>query len=128
MRHGCITALAIVALCLAGSMATAQTVVVSGSAYTPVTTYRPVGMTAYQVWSPAPVVAYNNPIVTYRVPAVTYGYPVVTYRPITGYTPYSTYAPVAAYGAPVVVGPTVVRVSPYVPGQPVRNVLRSIAY
>jgi hypothetical protein len=50
--------------------------------------------------------------------------PVTTYRPATTYTTYSpvvTTVPVAtSYYTPVVVGPR------YVPGEPVRNLIRAV--
>ncbi len=81
-------------------------------------TYAPVG--------PVPVTTYYSP-----APVLSYG-PVVStsyYAPLP-YTAY--YAPAPYYvGSPVVVGPVygwpvVVRPRFYVPGQPVRNVLRAI--
>ncbi len=90
------------------------------------------GYEAYMPVGPAPVAAYYAP-----APLVSYG-PVVStsyYAPIPYYvaspvvTPYYVASPVAVgavavgpiYGRPVIVRPQI-----YVPGQPVRNVLRAV--
>ncbi|MGO9108610.1 MAG: hypothetical protein ACLP9L_05190 [Thermoguttaceae bacterium] len=90
------------------------------------------GYVAYMPVGPAPVAAYYAP-----APLVSYG-PVVStsyYAPIPYYvaspvvTPYYVASPVAVgavavgpiYGRPVIVRPKI-----YVPGQPVRNVLRAV--
>lgn len=78
-----------------------------------VVTYRPVP--AVTVYRPAPVVT------TYR-PA-----PVVPYRPapvVTTYRP--VYPTVVTAPAVVTARPVIVDTDVYVPGQPVRNVLRAI--
>jgi hypothetical protein len=84
------------------------------------------GVVAYMPVAPAPVVAYYAP-----PPLVSYG-PVVTtayYAP----PPYYVAPPVvtAYYGAPVVAPyyygrPVIVRPKVYIPGQPVRNVVRAV--
>ena len=85
----------------------------------PTTVYSPTAVYA----APAPVVAYRPaPVVAYRpAPAVAYPAPVVTYRPAA---PVVTYRPPAV--APVYAAPVVVARPVYVPGQPVRNALRTI--
>jgi hypothetical protein len=75
----------------------------------PVTTYyAPVPVTAYYGVPPVRTYYASPPVVTYRVPGPSY--PLV-YGPV-----------VPSYSAPGVV----VRPKVYVPGQPVRNVLRAI--
>lgn len=84
--------------------------------YAPTTTVYS-GYTAYSSgYVAAPVVTYRpvTPTVVYRPTTV------VTYRPVVPTTVYSV--PVYAAPAPVYVG----RQKYYVPGQPVRNVLRAI--
>ncbi len=73
--------------------------------YGPVVVPAPVVLSGPVVYAPAPVVAY------YRAPVVAY-YP----APVCG--------PVPAY---VAARPVIVRQRVYVPGQPVRNVLRVLA-
>jgi hypothetical protein len=99
----------------------------------PVTTYRPVVpapvVTTYRPVVPAPVVTTYRPVVpapvvtTYRpvVPA-----PVVTrYRPVVPAPVVTTYRPVYPTVVPAV-APVVVATDVYVPGQPIRNLLRAI--
>lgn len=75
----------------------------------PVITYRPVAPTYYA--APTPVITYRPPVIAYA-PAL----------PVYGATTYSTYPVVPTVVArPVIVSPKV-----YVPGQPIRNVLRAI--
>jgi hypothetical protein len=76
---------------------------------------------------PAPAYAYPAPV--YAYPARVYAYParVYTYRvPLVAPSPYVAYAPVAP--APVWYGPpgVVVRSKVYLPGRPVRNVVRAV--
>lgn len=113
-----------------------QTTLSPVTTYHPVTTYRPV--TAYQ-----PTVTYS-PVTSVATPVVTYS-PVTTVAPVVAYSPVTTvtaYSPVVACSpvattsqvvySPVVVQPVTVgrnlygQPTAYVPGQPVRNVLRSL--
>ena len=78
--------------------------------------------TAFGGWYVGPRVVYavaHAPVYSYPAPVVV-SPPQVVYSPVTG--------PLVA-PAPVVVGPPAVIVGPrfYVPGQPVRNVLRAVA-
>jgi hypothetical protein len=82
----------------------------------PVVVSRPV--TTYY----APAVA-TAPVATYYPPATSYAVPTTTYAPVTTYYGGPVVAPVV--GRPVVVGRSVYgTLTPYVPGQPVRNALR----
>ncbi|MFZ1934192.1 MAG: hypothetical protein WCB27_26115 [Thermoguttaceae bacterium] len=81
---------------------------------------------------PAAVYAYPAPVYAYLAPVYAYPAPVYPYRvPVTAY-PYVAYSPVVA--APAVVpaavwyGPpgVVVRSKVYIPGRPVRNVVRAV--
>ena len=121
---------------------TARPVVTYYPPAAPVVTYHAPAMTASTVVA-SPVVTYsvpvvvNRPVTTYYAPAVTAA-PVSTYyAPATSYVAPTTayYAPVTAYyggpvvapvyGRPVTVGRTLYgTLTPYVPGQPVRNALR----
>jgi hypothetical protein len=101
-----------------------------GAVYEPVTTYRPV--TAYE---PVTTTTYTpetvyEPMTTTAYRPVTVSAPVTTYRPVTSYLPTTTYSPVVTYGIPTVVAPayvpTVVVRPAFVPGEPVRNVLRAL--
>ena len=89
------------------------------------------GTTAYGQWYAGPTVAYYPAAPAYAYPAPVYAYPApyYTYRaPVVAYYPYAAYAPVVAapvsvwYGAPGVV----VRSKVYIPGRPVRNVIRAV--
>jgi len=100
--------------------------------YTPVTTYRPV--TAYE---PLTTTTYKaemvyEPVTTTAYKPVTVSEPVTTYSPITSYLPTTSYSPVVTYKVPTVVAPayvpTVVARPVFVPGEPVRNVLRALWY
>lgn len=88
----------------------------------------------YSVAAPVPAVVYRP--VPVMVPAVTVYQPVVpayapvvaAYPPLVAYRPMVVPPPVV-YGAPPVVyagPPAVVRPRVYIPGQPVRNVLRAV--
>ena len=93
------------------------TTVMPSTAYTttPVTSY-------YAPSSSLAVTSYyapTTPMTSYYAPTAT---PVTSYYAPTAITSY--YAPAASTYAPV----TVVRTTPYVPGQPIRNTLRAIAY
>lgn len=112
-------------LSLPASEASAQ-VYVGGPA--PVTVYR-----APVVYGAPVATYYRAPVATYyRAPVTVYRAPVAAYRaPVTAY-----YAPAPVYAAPVPVtsyyAPTMVAAPVYygyrpyyVPGQPVRNVLRA---
>ena len=94
------------------------------------------GTTAYGQWYvgpravyyPAPVYAYPAPVYAYPTPVYAYRVPVAAY-PYAAYYPYSPVmaAPVAVpatvwYGPPGVV----VRSKVYIPGRPVRNVVRAV--
>ncbi len=109
----------------------------------PATTYAPVAPAPVVTYRPmSPAVVARAPVVTYRAIAPAYSAapaPVVTYRqPVPGYAapaavvtyrrPMTFGAPVAtAYGVPVVMArPVIVSPKVYVPGQPLRNVLRAI--
>jgi hypothetical protein len=100
-------------------------------------------VTYYYSPSYAPTVSYYGstyatPMTTYYAPATSYYssyYAPYTsyYAPATSYyssyyaPAYSTYAPVTTYYSPGVVGSTIYGTPQvYVPGQPVRNVLRSV--
>ena len=138
MNRTSLTIAGLLALC--ASPAFAQVIVSSPvvTYYSPapvVTTYSPTVVASPVVSYSAPVTV-SRPVTTYYAPAVS---PVTTY-----YAPAPTYvAPTTAYYAPVttyyggpVVTPTVVgrpvvvgrsafgTLTPYVPGQPVRNALR----
>jgi hypothetical protein len=97
------------------------------------------GYLAYMPVAPGPVVSYYAP-----APAVSYG-PVATtsyYAPAPYYAaaapvPYYAAAPVPYYAAAPVMGgpvafapvyarPVIVRTKVYIPGEPVRNVLRAV--
>jgi hypothetical protein len=80
--------------------------------------------TAFGGWYVGPRVVYAYPPVA---PVYSYPAPVVVSPPQVVYSPVVTGPLVAP--APVVVGPPAVIVGPrfYVPGQPVRNVLRAVA-
>ena len=134
-------------LAIWASPALAQVIVTSRPVVTyyappaPVVTYSP---TVYSSPVVAPVV--SAPVNTYYAPAATYSVPTTTYYAptTTYYAPTSTYyapAPVTTfYGgtvvAPTIAAPTVVgrpvvvgrslygTLTPYVPGQPIRNALR----
>ncbi len=103
------------------------------------------GSTAYGQWyvgpravyyPAAPVYAYPSPVYAYPAPVYAYPAPMYAYRayrvPVVAPSPYVAYAPVVA--APVVVprrvwyGPpaVVVRSKVYIPGRPVRNVVRAV--
>ena len=101
-----------------------------GTVYEPVTTYRPV--TAYE---PVTTTTYQpetvyEPVTTTTYRPATVSAPVTAYAPVTSYLPTTTYSPVVTYGTPVVVAPTymptVVARPAFVPGEPVRNVLRAL--
>jgi hypothetical protein len=94
------------------------------------------GTTAYGQWYvgpravyyPSPVYAYPAPVYAYPTPVYAYRVPVAAY-PYAAYYPYSPVmaAPVAVparvwYGPPGVV----VRSKVYIPGRPVRNVVRAV--
>ena len=93
------------------------------------------GMAEAQCCAPAPAVVYSAPapVVTYYAapvaacpaPAVTYAAPVVTYRPVAVAPVYRAGYPVAVAPA-VVARPVVIGTDVYVPGQPIRNLLRAI--
>jgi hypothetical protein len=95
------------------------------------------GYVAYLPVAPVPVTAYYAPVPTVayaQVPAITYA-PVATtayYAPAPYYvappvvTPYYVASPVAVPVAPVYGRPVVVHPKVYVPGQPVRNVVRAV--
>jgi hypothetical protein len=82
----------------------------------------PVAAPTVTYYAPQPTVTYYapQPTVTYYAPQPTVSYyapaPTVVYRPAPVYVP----GPVYYAGRPVVVRPRV-----YVPGQPLRNVLRA---
>ena len=82
-------------------------------------TYMPVGpVPVATYYSPAPVVSYG-PVV-----ATSYYAPVPYYVAVPVVRPYYAASPVVVgpvYGRPVIVRPKI-----YVPGQPVRNVLRAV--
>lgn len=93
--------------------------------YPPVVTYSPVtpviaAPRVVSYYPAAPVVSTYRPVVSTYQPVVSTYQPVVsTYRPVV-----TAYSPAVSYGyagSPVVVRPKV-----YVPGQPIRNVLRAI--
>ena len=93
-----------------------------------------VGYGAPVVVGPAPVVAAYYPAPVVRVPARYYvASPVVVPAPVYA-APVAYEAPVYAapvyaapvYGGPVYAAPVVVHPKFYVPGQPVRNVLRAV--
>jgi hypothetical protein len=76
-------------------------------------------------------VTYGSGYTSYYAPTTTYyAAPTTTYysAPVTSYyAPYTTYSPVTTYYAPGVVGSTIYGTPQvYVPGQPVRNLLRSV--
>lgn len=120
--------LLLVAVCIvvasSGTTALGQYVVAGPM---PMAVYRPVPVAV-------PMTTVYQPIVPSYAPVVTYQPPIVP-APIV-YSPPVAYGTTVGYGTPVVqetpgvgyVWPTVV-VSPrfYVPGQPVRNVLRAVA-
>jgi hypothetical protein len=97
------------------------------------------GSTAYGQWYvgpravyyPAAVYAYPAPVYAYPAPVYAYPAPYYSYRVPVAY-PYVAYSPVVA--APAVVpaavwyGPpgVVVRSKVYIPGRPVRNVVRAV--
>ena len=89
----------------------------------------------YAYYPAAPVYAYPAPVVV-RAPYVAYAPvvqpPIVVPAPVLAPAPYVTYAPVVAprivVAAPAWVGPpaVVVRSKVYIPGRPVRNVVRAV--
>jgi hypothetical protein len=87
---------------------------------TPVRAYYPAYAVApaYAYPAPVPYAAYYAPVAVAPVPYATYYAPVV---------PYAAYARVVA-PAPVWVGPpgVVVRTKVFIPGRPVRNVVRAV--
>jgi hypothetical protein len=91
------------------------------------------GTTAYGQWYagpravyyPAPVYSYPAPVYAYPAPYYTYRVPVVAPYPYYAYSPVvaaPVYAPAAAWYGPGVV----VRSKVYIPGRPVRNVVRAV--
>lgn len=82
------------------------------------------GSSAYGGWYYGPRAVYYPAAPAYAYPAPVYAYP----APVVVQQPYVAYAPVVA-PAPVVVGPPAVVVGArgrvYVPGRPVRNVVRA---
>jgi hypothetical protein len=101
------------------------------------------GSTAYGQWyvgpravyyPAAPVYAYSAaPAYPYPAPMYAYPAPYYAYRvPVVAPSPYVAYAPVAPAAvfapAPVWYGPpgVVVRSKVYIPGRPVRNVVRAV--
>ena len=93
------------------------------------------GSTAYGQWYYGPRAVYYPAATVYAYPAPAYAYParVYTYRvPVVAASPYVAYSPVVP--APVVApmpvwyGPpgVVVRSKVYIPGRPVRNVVRAV--
>ena len=93
------------------------------------------GSTAYGQWYYGPRAVYYpaTPVYAYPAPAYAYPAPVYTYRvPMVAPSPYVAYAPVISaplvapapvwYGLPGVV----VRSKVYIPGRPVRNVVRAV--
>ena len=98
--------------------------------YSPVTSYYAPAVTTYSpVTAYSPVTTYS-PITTYSPMVAAVTAPTVTYMPVTSYSPvvstayyapaavYSTYSPlVYSYARPY-----------YVPGEPVRNFFRALAY
>lgn len=83
----------------------------------------------YVVAGPVPVAVYRP--VPVAIPITTVYQPVVpAYAPVVAYRPMVVPAPVpVVYGAPAVVyagRPAVVRSKVYLPGQPVRNILRAV--
>jgi hypothetical protein len=131
---------AVIALILSGSTAFAQCGCSSPPVYTPVApSYTSYYVPAAVEYTPAPYVSYYAapvaPVsyVSYYAPPVAPAPYVSYYAPaapyVTYYTPYTTYAPVVApyrtyYGVPgasIYGAPRV-----YVPGEPVRNVLKAV--
>ena len=93
---------------------------------TPVYAGRPVVVDRAPVYVERPVVVQNPPVTVYRpiapAPVVrTYSPTVTTYSPVV-----TTYSPVVQPAPAYVVGRPVVWQAEYVPGQPVRNVLRAV--
>ena len=94
-----------------------------------------VASASYGAWyvAPAPVATYYAPLYGYPAPVYAYPAPPVVpapyavYSPVLAPRPYMTYAPVVA-PAPVLVGPpaVVVRSKVFIPGRPVRNVVRAV--
>jgi hypothetical protein len=84
--------------------------------------------TALAQWGYAPVVVAPVPTVSYYAPPAYYApYAPAPVPMVSYYAPYAP-APVYAYPPAVVVAPRPVVIVPrvYVPGQPVRNVLRAV--
>jgi len=124
MRGSLLALIVIGVIVSATTAATAQTVVVmrppAQVVYSPVIpAYSPV------VVQPTQVVTAYSPVVVAR-PARA----VVTYHPFVPPPAVMTYRPlVPSYRAPMIVGagrPIIVRPKVYIPGQPVRNILRAI--
>ena len=100
------------------------------------------GSTAYGQWyygpravyyPAAPVYVYPAPVYAYPAPVYAYPAQVYTYRvPVVAASPYVAYSPVVPAPviapAPVWYGPpgVVVRSKVYIPGRPVRNVVRAV--
>jgi hypothetical protein len=112
----------VVLVVVLGLTSTASAQVIYYRTYSPVVTYSPIVTTYSPVYSYPGVVTYSAPVpVTTYSPVVEYP-PVMTYRPVIAYSP----AVPAYYGSAVVGAPYY---GPYyVPGQPVRNVLRAITW
>jgi len=93
------------------------------------------GSTAYAQWYVGPRAVYYPaaPVYAYPPPVYAYPAPLYTYRvPVMVPSPYVAYSPVApspvVVQAPAWVGPptVVVRSKVYIPGRPVRNVVRAV--
>jgi len=132
--------LAVIALILSGSTAFAQCGCGSPPVYAPVApSYTSYYFSPAVDYTPAPYVSYYSPpaapvsYVSYYVPPVAPAPHVSYYAPaapyVTYYAPYATYAPIVApvrayYAVPGVSNYGTPRV--YVPGEPVRNVLKAV--
>ncbi len=101
MKNLGVVLLAVLAVCLSGSVASAHHHGYGGVVVVP---------------APVPVVAAYPPVTAYYPPAVTYVAPTTVYYPPT--------APVVVSRVPVPA--VVVRPKVYVVGQPIRNVIRAV--
>jgi hypothetical protein len=87
---------------------------------TPVTSYYTPAYTSY--YTPTYTSYYTPTYTSYYAPTYTSYYSTSVATPVTSY-----YAPVTTYYSPAVVGSSIYGTPrAYVPGQPVRNVLRSV--
>ena len=111
-------ALAVIVLILGGSTAFAQCACSSAPVYEPVAS-------SYASYYASPVAYAPAPYVSYYAPPVPY---TAYYSPYVAYSPYAAYAPVMPYRAYYGVPGWSMYGTPrfYVPGEPVRNVVRAV--